>query len=44
MTGLSEITYKAAVDELVASGLARKGRGRGGSVALADEVGWTPDL
>ncbi len=36
-TGLDEATYGAAVDELVAAGLARRGRGRGGSLALADE-------
>ena len=39
MTELDEPAYKAAVDELVAAGLLRRGRGRGGSVAL---VGTAP--
>ncbi len=38
MTELDEPAYKAAVDELVAAGLLRRGRGRGGSVALVGEV------
>ena len=37
MTKLDEATYRAAVEELVGAGLVRKGRGRGGSLALVDE-------
>jgi len=38
MTELDESAYKAAVDELVAAGAIRRGRGRGGSVARVDEA------
>ncbi|MDA8310766.1 MAG: DEAD/DEAH box helicase family protein [Actinomycetota bacterium] len=37
MTGLDDPVYRAAVEELVGAGLVRRGRGRGGSLALVDE-------
>jgi predicted helicase len=36
ITGLSEPAYEAAINELVALGVVRRGRGRGGSVVLED--------
>jgi len=37
-TELDDSDYRAAVDELVAAGVLRRGRGRGGSVARVDEA------
>jgi predicted helicase len=38
LSDLDDLEYKAAVDELVAVGLVRRGRGRGGSVTLVGEA------
>jgi len=41
-SNLDDVTYSAAIGELVGAGLVRKGRGRGGSVALINRPPQTP--